>query len=64
MRSNRRVAQKKKERHLRVLYQAFAKRRDRDIVYQKYARKNLVSRLTKRGRIWKQRNMALAGKNL
>lgn len=64
MRSVRRVAQKKKERHLRALYQAFAKRRDRDIIYGKYARKNLVARLAQRGQKWKRKNVTLMGKNI
>lgn len=40
-------------------YTAFAKRRDRNQIFEKYARKNLALRLSQRGKSWKHKNISL-----
>lgn len=64
MRGSRRIAEKRKARHLRVVYSLFAKRRDLNQAYEKYSRKKLAENLTKRGERWKRINLSLLGSNL
>lgn len=59
LRRVRRVREKIKERHLRAAYVVFAKKRDKDIAFARYARKNLALRLAGRGRTYKKKNTAL-----
>lgn len=60
----KRVREKIKARHLRAAYQIFAKRRDKNALFQKYASKDLALRLTQRGKTWKRKNISMIGENI
>lgn len=62
LKKNKRVLEKKKARHLLAAYKIFAKRRDQNQTFERYARKNLALRLSVRGKTWKRKNISLIGK--
>ena len=55
----KRIIEKRKARQLRAAYLIFAKRKDRDQTYQKYAQKELARKLRERGRSWKMKNISI-----
>ena len=60
----KRILEKRKARQLRAAYLIFAKRKDRDQAYQKYAQKQLALKLSQRGRSWKMKNLSILDSKL